>query len=110
MPNEEKPPTQTVGIGGIDSTEYGIDSREHSIDFGKLMHNPKFQMYSIEISKNPAGCVMDWIENFVVTQCKISGSTTLFDSYSAWHDKKGYWPNETVYGDIIANLEDVSNG
>lgn len=97
----KKPPTQTVGVVGSATDEYGIDSKPTGISWPTLVHVPKFQMFAVEISRMASGSVMEWITEFVFNQVKVKGEKGFFDEYVHWHDGKGYWKNETVYGELI---------
>ena len=98
MSNVQKPPTQSVGVAGFKADLYAND--EQFIDWQKLIHLPKFQMFVIEQSRMSVSNVMEWITGYVQDRCYES-SKPLFDQYVNWHNEKGYWKNETVFGDLI---------
>lgn len=93
-----KPPTQSVGVSGFKADLYAND--EQFIDWQKLIHLPKFQMFAIEITRLPVGTVMEWIIGYVQDRC-YQDPESLFNQYKKWHEDKGYWKNETVFGDLI---------
>ncbi|MCU4488989.1 hypothetical protein KTI26_07215 [Acinetobacter ursingii] len=98
-----KPPTQSVGVEGFKADVYANDVKngdEKVVDWQKLIHLPKFQMFVVEQSKMSVSNVMEWIVGYVQDRCYES-SKPLFDQYVNWHDAKGYWKNETVFGDLI---------
>ncbi|MCW8037947.1 hypothetical protein [Acinetobacter entericus] len=99
--DENKPATQTVGVVGAATDEYGIDSKPTGICWPTLVQVPKFQMFASELSRMSSGSVMEWITEFVFNQVKEKGEQAFFDEYAQWHDRKGYWNNETVYGELI---------
>lgn len=96
--NEPKPPTQSVGVQGINDTGFGADTG--GIRWGDLIHVAKFQMYCVERFKKESGTVMDWIIPSVKTELE-KDVATFFKEYTDWHDAKGYWKNENPYGELI---------
>ena len=96
----EKPPTQGVGVSGFQADVYAAD--EKKIDWPHLMAQPKFQMYCVELSRRHHGEVELWIGGFVKDKV-IEGEQTFFQQYCNWHDQKGYWKNETLYGQLIGD-------
>ena len=97
MNNPIKPPTQGVGVTGFKADVYANDLKK--IDWHILIHLPKFQMFCIEQSKHSVDNVMDWILGYVQDEC-YKGDYLFFDRYVQWHDVKGYWRNESVYGEL----------
>lgn len=98
-----KPPTQSVGVEGFKADVYANDVKngdEKVVDWQKLIHLPKFQMFAIEITRLPVGTVMEWIIGYVQDRC-YQDPESLFNQYKKWHEDKGYWKNETVFGDLI---------
>ena len=94
----EKPPTQGVGVTGFNADLYASD--EVKIDWSLLMKLPKFQMYCVELSRRQHGEVELWIGGFVKDRV-IEGEKAFFQAYCDWHDQKGYWKQETPYGELI---------
>ena len=94
-----KPPTQSVGVAGFKADLYAND--EQFIDWQKLIHLPKFQMFVIEQSRMSVSNVMEWITGYVQDRIRSYGEQNFFDEYVKWHDQKGYWKNETIYGELI---------
>ncbi len=101
-----KPPTQSVGVEGFKSDIYpdkqldDADELKQAIDWQKLIHLPKFQMFAIEITRLPVGTVMEWIIGYIQDRC-YQDPNGLFNQYKQWHEDKGYWKNETVFGELI---------
>lgn len=93
-----KPPTQGVGVIGIDDSAFGSDTS--GVRWEALIHIPKFQMFCIEKSKLSYENVMEWIVDFVISELNKDVSI-FFEEYKHWHDAKGYWKNETIYGELI---------
>lgn len=110
MENNPKPPTQAVGVEGFKADLYANDIEEKSEELTKiewhiLIHLPKFQMYAVEVAGikyGHVGNVMEWIVGWMQDCIQSNGEQWLFDAYSIWHDEKGYWKNEDVYG-VISN-------
>lgn len=98
MENSPKPPTQAVGVAGFKADLYASDIKK--IDWHILIHLPKFQMFCVEHSKRSVDNVMQWIMGFVQDQC-YKGEQDFFLKYKQWHDDKGYWGGEDVYGVLI---------
>ena len=94
---KEKPPTQGVGVQGINDTMFGADTG--NIQWEVLIHIPKFQAFCIEMSKRSYENVMDWIVEYVISELE-KDPAIFFKAYTDWHDAKGYWKNETVYGEL----------
>lgn len=90
-----KPPTQKVDVSGFKADLYG----NKEIHWNILIQLPKFQMFVIERSKKSYDNVMDWIVDYIKSE--IQDESRFFDEYVNWHGAKGYWKNETVYGELI---------
>lgn len=96
--NKTKPPTQGVGVIGINDSAFGSDTS--GVRWEALIHIPKFQAFCIEKSKLSYENVMDWIIDFCLTELNKDASIFLKE-YQDWHDAKGYWKNETIYGELL---------
>lgn len=97
----KKPPTQGIGVQGFKADLYATD--EKPIRWDILIHLPKFQMFAVEVAGSGYGDhtnVMEWIMGFVQDKC-YQDEQAFFGSYTRWHDQKGYWKNEDVYGQPI---------
>ena len=94
----KKPPTQGVGVIGINDSAFGSDTS--GVRWEALIHIPKFQAFCIERSGLSYENVMDWIVDFCVAELNKDASI-FFEEYKKWHDAKGYWKNETIYGELI---------
>ena len=97
MENNQKPPTQSVGVSGFKADLYAND--EQFIDWQKLIHLPKFQMFVIEQSRMSVSNVMEWITGYVQDRCYESPKA-FFEQYDEWHKSKGYWGSEDLYGNL----------
>lgn len=93
-----KPPTQGVGVVGINDSAFGSDTS--GVRWEALIHIPKFQAFCIERSGLSYENVMDWIVEFSVGELE-KDNCQFFKDYKEWHDAKGYWKNETIYGELI---------
>lgn len=93
-----KPPTQGVGVIGINDSAFGSDTS--GVRWEALIHIPKFQAFCIERSGLSYEDVMDWIVDFAVRELE-KDNCQFFKDYKEWHDAKGYWKNETIYGELI---------
>lgn len=94
----KKPPTQGVGVIGINDSAFGSDTS--GVRWEALIHIPKFQAFCIEKSKLSYENVMDWIVDFCLAELK-KDDATFFKEYKDWHNAKGYWKNETLFGELI---------
>lgn len=104
MKEKRKPPTQGVGVQGFKADVYAAD--EVRIRWHELIHIPKFQMYALEMTGNSYGTcgnVMEWIMGYIQDRVRVVGELNFFDEYTNWHDKKGYWKNEDVYGSLLGD-------
>lgn len=102
MEDNQKPPTQSVGVEGFKADLYASDIK--NIDWHILIHLPKFQMYAVQMSCTSYGdCsnVMEWIKGYVQDRIRSYGEQNFFDEYANWHAEKGYWKNETLFGKLI---------
>lgn len=96
--DKTKPPTQGVGVIGINDSAFGSDTS--GVRWEVLIHLPKFQAFCIEKSKLSYENVMDWIIDFCLVELNKDASI-FFKEYKDWHDAKGYWKNETLFGELI---------
>lgn len=102
MENNPKPPAQAVGVAGFKADLYASDIKK--IDWHILIHLPKFQMYAVQMTGGSYGnCdnVMEWVMGYVQDRIQSYGERNFYDEYVKWHDAKGYWKNENVYGELV---------
>ena len=105
MNSQVKPPTQAVGVAGFKADLYASDIKK--IDWHILIHLPKFQIYAVEVAGRQYGSVgniMEWIIGWMQDCIKSNGEQSLFDAYSKWHNEKGYWKQEDVFGNLLAEV------
>lgn len=106
MENNPKPATQGVGVSGFNAERYPSDVK--NIPWHELVHLPKFQMYAVEktgSSYGTSGNVMEWISGYVQDRLQTYGEENLFEDYVAWHNQKGYWNKEDVFGNLLNSGE-----
>ena len=73
-------------------------------DWYRLLNSAPFQMYCCEtFAQEGQGShnVEEWIVPYIEQTILDKGENDLFQHFSNWHHVKGYWKNETVYGDLI---------
>lgn len=94
-----KPPPIRVGVEGIEPRKQapGVGAQ---IDWPRLVELPAFQMYAVERSGKSPIDVMAWLGDFLQFEVGQMGEQSLFDHYCRWHTEKGYWPNETPFGEL----------
>lgn len=92
---KEKPPTQGVGVGGIDA--HGGMGDAPVINWFKLVDLPAFEMFVSEQSGLHAKEVID---NWVKDRRATLSDSVFYDQYAAWHAKKAFWPKETPTGEL----------
>lgn len=94
----KKPPTQVAGVVGIAANPITLNPEQPArIDWQKVFALPCYQMFAIELSGRPAGNVTEWVREWSVQR---GGEAQVLAEYCEWHADKGYWPNETPFGEI----------
>lgn len=96
----EKPAPMVIGASGFQGDTYGNDPNKTQIDWCRLAAFPPFQMFACEKTGNATDSIEFWILNFIHESVTKQGEDSLFKDYCKWHENKGYWKNETVYGDL----------
>lgn len=99
----EKPAPMVIGVSGFQADVYGNDPNEDCIDWNRLAAFPPFQMFACEKSGDATDSIELWILGFIHESVTKQGEQPFFNAYSEWHENKGYWKNETVYGDLKGN-------
>lgn len=96
-----KPPTQVAGVQGIAAERITMnDAPINSIPWHFIAELPPFQMYAAEVMRNTSGKDSALhAQDFIKAQ---GAGQDLFDAYAAWHEAKGYWPQENHFGEIKA--------
>ena len=95
-----KPPPQVLGVSGI--AEQPIVIHDAKINWAMVAALPPFQMFLAERDgPNQTGKnSQEWATGVAMRLGAEMGDKALFDAYCAWHEAKGYWPNETPLGQV----------
>ena len=95
-----KPPPQVLGVAGI--AEQPIVIHDAKINWALVAALPPFQMFLAERDgPNQTGKnSQEWATGVAMRLAATTSDTALFDAYCAWHEAKGYWPNETPLGQV----------
>ena len=96
-----KPPPQVLGVSGIKETPIVI--HDAKINWALVAALPPFQMYLAERDgPNQTGQnSQQWATGVAMRLAAAVSDQALFDEYAAWHEAKGYWPNETPMGQAL---------
>ena len=101
---QEKPPAQTLGVSGIEPKP--VNTPDQGANWPAIAALPPFQMFLAE--KHPDTQQGDSYLNAIeILQRRHDDG--LLEEYETWHKAKGYWPNETPYGQPLGD-EDAANG
>lgn len=95
-PQTVKPPTQIAGVVGIASVPVTMHAPA-SVDWRAVAGLPPFQMFAAERMRNISG--KDSMDHALDYVRAMGGGMDLMEQYSAWHEAKGFWPNETPLGE-----------
>ena len=97
-----KPPTQYAGVVGIEPKPIVLTPDRPVIDWHAVAALPPFQMFAAERDgPNQTGKnSQEWATGVAMRLAASVGDDALFDEYAAWHEAKGYWPNETPLGQV----------
>lgn len=95
-----KPPTQIASVAGIAPKPITMNEPQDAVQWEKLIRLPPFQMFAAERMVNVAG---NDAENHAKAFVSAHGfGLSVYDDYCQWHRAKGYWPNESPMGELIA--------
>lgn len=85
MTTEEpiKPPPILIGAQGLDGAAIGPGPARPSPQ--RIAGLPAFGMFAAEKRRDPRALVNE---------------PSALDEFEAWHANKGYWPNETPWGEL----------
>lgn len=105
---KSKPPTIRVSMDSVapekiylgDNPADQVAPIEVKINWGKLLGLPPFQMFMAEHCRQDICYVDKWIDAELSQMVRIRGEENVFELYRDWHGKKGWWKNETVYGEF----------
>ena len=95
-----KPPPQVLGVSGI--AEQPIIIHDAKINWATVAALPPFQMFLTERDgPNQTGKnAQEWATGVATHLAATTSDMALFEAYCAWHEAKGYWPNETPLGQV----------
>lgn len=94
-----KPPTQVAGVVGIAPTPITMNEPQaQAIHWPAIAALPPFQMFAAERMRNTSG--KDSMEHALDYVRGMGAAPDVLQAYEAWHTNKGYWPNETPYGEV----------
>ena len=95
-----KPPAQVLGVSGIEATPIII--HDAKINWAKVAALPPFQLFLTEHDgPNQTGKnAQEWATQVAMHLAATTSDMALFEAYCAWHQAKGYWPNETPLGQV----------
>lgn len=96
----DKPPPQTLGVSGIAETPIVLD--QPKTNWAVVAALPPFQMFLAERDgPNQTGKnSQEWATGVAMRLAASTSDDALFGDYTAWHARKGYWPNETPLGQV----------
>ena len=105
----EKPPPIVLAVGGLqpEAVTFGAPDQQ-AINWYRLLTLPPFQMFAVAkgyltaqditaICGQPSPQEAEAQRRFFE---RIGDAKRTFDEYCAWHQAKGYWPNETPMGEV----------
>lgn len=98
----QKPPPIKVSAQGIEAKPITMNEPAPApdVDWRKVAGLPPFQMFVHEKRPCPADADSErWAYEFACRFIDELGAEALMQRYVAWHGAKGYWPNETPFGE-----------
>lgn len=102
MDSATKPPPIVVKMDSIAPQPIVMGGIDLQHDWFALINSAPFQMFCCETrAQGEQGIhnIEDWIKQTIEPEV-LSDENKLFKEFEAWHAAKGYWPNETVYGEL----------
>lgn len=98
----QKPAPQRVGVEGIAPKPIELTPASPvAIDWREVGALPPFQMFVHELAPSPPERdSQQWAIDYALRYAAQRGDDALLGEYSAWHEAKGYWPNETPFGTL----------
>lgn len=97
-----KPPPIVITMDGIEPepVTFGGTQQVFKFDWQRLVGFPPFQMFVSEHSKESIANIDEWIIDHVIGKLNAVGEDVFFQEYSDWHKSKGFWKNETEFGEL----------
>lgn len=97
--SQPKPPPIQVSAQGIESKPITMNEPKPDVNWNALIRLPPFQMFVNEESPCPPDRDDEaWAMDFIQRHAETTGTDALLERYSEWHERKGYWPDETPMG------------
>ena len=100
---DTKPEPIRVGVEGIKPTPIELTpaaTDELRVSWQTVGALPAFQMFVNEQAPCPSGRDQEqWAIDYGVRYGAKLGDQVLLERYAQWHEAKGYWPNETIFGE-----------
>ncbi|MFG9301277.1 hypothetical protein [Pseudomonas aeruginosa] len=98
-----KPPTQGIGAQGIEPKPIELTpSQELRVNWQMVGTLPPFQMFVNEQAPCPEDRnQQQWAIDYGVRYGAQLGDQVLIERYAQWHQAKGYWPRETIFGELL---------
>lgn len=101
----EKPEPIRISAQGIEAKPITMNEPAPApdVDWRKVASLPSFQMFVHERRPCPPEADSErWAFEFADRFIAEMGEDGLWQLYVAWHQAKGYWPNETPMGELLA--------
>lgn len=98
----KKPEPIRVSAEGIKAKPVTMNepSEGNAVNWRALASLPPFQMFVDERAPCPGDSdSVRWTYQFVERYIKEVGEEALIEKYTAWHKRKGYWPDESPLGE-----------
>lgn len=102
-----KPEPIRVAAEGIEAKPVTMNEPQpKQINWRRVAQLPPFQMFATENAANRNAAnrsdkdAETFAFEFAVHQANKHGDEAAFEVYAAWHEQKGYWPNETPMGEL----------
>jgi len=98
----QKPAPQRVGVEGIAPKPIELTPASPvAIDWRKVGALPPFQMFVHELAPCPPNRdTQQWAIDYALRYAGQRGNDALLREYTDWHTAKGYWANETPFGEL----------
>lgn len=105
---KSKPPTIKISMDSVEPEKIYLGDNpvdqvapiDVKINWNKLLGLPPFQMFLAEHCKQNICHVDKWIDAELSQMIRIRNEENVFQLYCDWHSAKGWWENETVYGEV----------
>lgn len=97
-----KPEPIRVAAEGIEAKPVTMNTDpQPNVNWRRVAQLPSFQMFVCEQAPPPSSQDPEqWATAWAAQYVQRKGSGELYNEYAAWHENKGYWPNETPLGEL----------